>query len=172
MENKEIKRIEVETPFGTLIAEPSGGDPQYPGIWISLLRKEKDADYPDRFIGGNYSIGKDNRIEQQLVLVEAVMEDPSYINADTDRGTLFAKVWDDPDDEDPRHSLVFESKPLRFDIEKVEKGDIFMTADGEYHTAGEDAHKLGEARFQDEWVVYDDEGNSFFASDFDDCGDA
>ena len=37
-------RIVVPTAFGKLIAEPST-DPDYPGIWILLVRKDDEEEY-------------------------------------------------------------------------------------------------------------------------------
>ena len=40
--DKHSNRIHVDTPLGTLIAKPSGGEPDYPGISIDLRRNDKD----------------------------------------------------------------------------------------------------------------------------------
>lgn len=45
-------KLKVDTPFGTLVAEPAS-DPNYPGIWVSLI-EEKDGE----------------EVEETLVLVE------------------------------------------------------------------------------------------------------
>lgn len=46
-------KLKVETPFGALVAEPTS-DPNYPGIWISLIEK-KDGE----------------EVEEPLALVES-----------------------------------------------------------------------------------------------------
>ena len=75
-------RLKVETQFGTLIAEPSG-DPDYPGVWISITQPRGDGD-------GEY--------EANLVLVESG-KDP-----DGESG-LRVLVWSDPEKEDYTHSI-------------------------------------------------------------------
>lgn len=75
-------RLKVKTKFGTLIVEPSG-DPDYPGVWISITQPRSDGD-------GEY--------EANLVLVESG-EDP-----DGESG-LRVLVWSDPEKEDYTHNI-------------------------------------------------------------------
>ena len=78
------KRLKVKTQYGTLIAEPSG-DPDYPGIWISLARTRD---------------GGDGEYEVNLVLAEA-LQDP-----DSDsQSVLRVMVWSDPEQEDYTHRI-------------------------------------------------------------------
>jgi len=42
--NEQTSIIRVETPLGALIARPSHGEPDYPGIYIDLRRMDADHD--------------------------------------------------------------------------------------------------------------------------------
>ena len=77
------KKIKVHTQYGTLVAEPSG-DPDYPGIWISLVKPRDE--------------GNDGEYEVNLVLVESA-QDPD------NKSELRVLVWSDPNREDYTHNI-------------------------------------------------------------------
>lgn len=44
MAEKQANIIRVETPLGALIARPSYGEPDYPGIYVDIRRRDADQD--------------------------------------------------------------------------------------------------------------------------------
>ncbi len=46
MGNAEESRLIIPTPLGALVARPSGGDPDNPGVWLELRRDGCAEDAP------------------------------------------------------------------------------------------------------------------------------